>query len=145
MKRVIASALFFASQFAYSEGAVHLTFHIAAGAEDSFRVGTTVVNRNDETAYGGYIVIIPIGEMCKPLAPILRPFGTLLPGETKSLEIAINKRISGYRIASLYAYDKYGFPVAVEDDTRELISKRDVEDKVNCKENEERHQYNMLK
>lgn len=145
MKKIIASSLICVSQFAYSEGAVHLTFHIAAGTEDSFRVGTTVVNKNDESAYGGYIVIIPIGEMCKPLPPVLRPFGTLLPGETKSLEIAINKRISGYRIASLYAYDKYGFPVAVEDDTRELISKRETEEKINCIENEERHQYNILK
>ncbi|MGK3194875.1 membrane-associated Zn-dependent protease 1 [Enterobacter soli] len=145
MKNIFAFALMFVSHFAFSQGAVHLTFHIAAGVDESFRVGTTVANKNNESVYGGYIVIIPIGDMCKPLPPVLKAFGTLLPGETKSLEIVINKRIRSYRIASLFAYDKHGFPVAVEDDTKEIINEREAEERKKCTDEGEKAAYYILK
>ncbi|HHA2288269.1 TPA: membrane-associated Zn-dependent protease 1 [Enterobacter asburiae] len=143
-KRTAIAALMMICSTAHGEGVVHLTFHIAAGAEQQFKVGTTIENKGDDSVYGGYMVIIPVAEKCKPLRPVFKPYGTLMPGEKKNLEITIGNHISGYRIAGIYAYDEYGYPLKVMDETREIMEKREEEQKKKCSIDNPRGNYKII-
>lgn len=132
-KIIILTALLFTS-VANGKGNVHLTFHIAAGAEEKFRVGTTLENKGDSDVYGGGVVILPIDSSCMPLKPILKTFGAIKPGEKQNIETPVDHKLSAYRIVSLYAYDSFGYPLNVVDETREVIESRKDKEIEKCKQ-----------
>lgn len=115
-----------------AEGIAHLTFHIAAGAENKFKIGTTIENKGKSPIYAGYVVIIPIDKKCIPQSPILKSYEGLIPGEKVTVESQIDHPISGYRISSFSAYDELGFPVRAVDDTKELIESRKEKEIKRC-------------
>lgn len=133
MNKYIIIALLMFNSHAYGKGNVHLTFHIAAGAEEQFRVGTTLENKGDSDVHGGGVIILPIDSNCMPLKPILKTFGAIKPGEKQNIETPVDHKLSAYRIASLYAYDSFGYPLDVVDETREVIESRKAKELEKCK------------
>ncbi|HFS8112841.1 TPA: membrane-associated Zn-dependent protease 1 [Enterobacter asburiae] len=112
---------------------VRLLFHMGAGAENEFIVGGTVENKGDSAAAGGVVVIVPVDDVCKTGEPRIASFGQILPGEKKEFRLPfVDTKLYGYRLISFAAYDNMGFPVTTEDETRDIIMKREDETRKSC-------------
>lgn len=140
----LTSLLFFSSHL-NAKGIAHLTFHMAAGMEEKFKIGATVENKGDSNIYGGFLVLIPVDEKCTPLQPLLKNFGTLVPGEKANLESEVDSKISGYRVAGLYAYDEYGYALDTLDETKEILEKRKEKELQACASLNDRKRYVIIK
>ncbi|WP_447876711.1 membrane-associated Zn-dependent protease 1 [Serratia fonticola] len=123
-KKLLLTTLLMLSASINAKGVAHLTFHMAAGAEDKYKIGATIENKGDAEIHGGFIVLIPVGDKCTPLTPVLKTHGALAPGEKNNMEFFVDSKISGYRVAGLYAYDEYGYALETIDDTKEIIESR---------------------
>ena len=132
LKKLLLTALMVLSTSVNSKGIAHLTFHMAAGVEGKFKIGTTIENKGDAEIYGGFIVLIPVDEKCTPLEPILKRYGPIAPGQTDSMESDVDAKISGYRVAGLYAYDEYGYGLDTIDETKPIIEGRKESEMKSC-------------
>lgn len=104
--------------------ALHLLFHMGAGADGKFFVGGTLENKGDEDIYQGFVVVTPLDGDCYPQQPLLHPFSALKAGEKREFQIPIAGRLEGYKLDTVGAVDHLGNKVQVIDETAEIMAKK---------------------
>lgn len=124
--------LIFSAQGAIADPEMHLRFHMGMGAEGKFEIGGTIVNTGDESIDSGFISYVTFNQKCVHNKIHTYNLGEIKPSGKLSFRIPVDGKLVGYKIIGFGGVDRYGFPVANKDDTREVLAKRMVDEKKTC-------------
>ena len=120
------------SFFGQAAGDARLTFHMGAGAQESFFIGGTIENKGDSAIDGGYVVVVPVTETCTPQKPVMATFGVIEPGEKTQFRVPVDSKLHGYRLAGFAAWDDMGYALPATDESVKIIKEREPEERKNC-------------
>ncbi|MFH7527858.1 hypothetical protein AB2J22_21310 [Aeromonas sp. A5] len=118
----------------FSKPALHVLFHMGLGANGQFFVGGTFENKGDKDIYQGYVVIIPLTKECYPKQPLLSTFGVIKAGQKHEFKIPVQGRLNGYKLDTVHAVDSFANPIAVIDETADILASKKESYNARCKE-----------
>lgn len=132
--RWLVALLMLGSPLVQAAPALHLLFHMGAGADGQFFVGGTLENKGDEDIYQGFVVVTPLDGKCYPQQPLLHPFAAIRAGEKREFQISIAGPLEGYKLDTVRAVDHLGNKVMVIDETAEIMAKKQPAYIARCQE-----------
>lgn len=132
-RRTITGLALWLTSGALAYAGVHLTFHMAAGANHQFVVGGTLENQGDTPIARGYIAVLPVNFQCEPLHFLWHEFGPVPANTTVHFSIPVtDTAFNAYRLVGFAAFDDMGFPVDAVDDTQAVLAARKADDIKAC-------------
>ncbi|MFQ1931679.1 hypothetical protein ACK34T_19455 [Aeromonas veronii] len=123
-----------AAHLSQAAPALHLLFHMGAGADGQFFVGGTLENKGDEDIYQGFVVVTPLDGKCYPQQPLLHPFSAIRAGEKLQFSVPVAGPLEGYKLDTVRAVDHLGNKVLVIDETAEIMANKQPAYLARCQE-----------